>query len=142
MPAIPFTPIWLLSALLIMFNSIGLTGEIIYQNLDKSILIISPAENGISIFHQAASPTGTVVLNLPIIENNAPDSTPLPPDSYPAPESTPESTPGTPTPTLIPVQTGSANVPIVFGALAIISVILLAWFFVGYLPSRNRGDLS
>ena len=142
MPAIPFSPIWLLSALLIIFNSIGLSGEIIYRKLDKSILYTYPGENGILILNQAAAPTGTVVLNLPIIENNAPDSTPLPPDSLPAPESTPENTLGTPTPTAIPVQTGSANVPIVLGALAIITVILLAWFFVGYLPSRNRGEPS
>jgi hypothetical protein len=138
----PFSLIWLLSALLILFNSIGLSGEIINRQLDKSILNNFPGENENSICYQAALPTNTVIINLPIIENNAPISTPLSPESYPAPESSPENPPGTPTPTPIPVQTGSANVPIVLGALAIISVILLAWFFLGYLPSRIKDKPS
>lgn len=138
----PFSLIWLISALLILFNSIGMSGEIIYRQLDKLDLNSYPGENDNSMVYQAASPTSTVIINLPIIENNAPISTPSSPDNYPAPESSPESPPGTPTPTPIPVQTGSANVPIVLGALAIISVILLAWFFVGYLPSRNMDEPS
>ena len=49
-----------------------------------------------------------------------------------------EPDPGTPTPTPIPIQRGSTNLPIVFGALAIVIVIILAWFFVGFLPKRDK----
>jgi hypothetical protein len=80
------------------------------------------------------------MFNLPIVEHNVPVSTPIPNEIYPAPGVVIESTPGTPTPTPIPVQSGSDNLPIVIGALAIIIVILFAWFFVGYIPSRNKGE--
>ena len=82
------------------------------------------------------SPTETIIVNLPIIEHNA-QATPEPVGGDFA-EIDAETDPGTPTPTPIPVQRGSTNLPIVIGALAIILVIILAWFFVGYLPSRNR----
>jgi hypothetical protein len=87
---------------------------------------------------QSNSPTQTIVFNLPIIEQNSPTSTPIPMEIYPAPEIEVDITPGTPTPTPIPVQTGSVNLPIVFGALGIMFVIILAWFFVGYLPGRKN----
>ena len=85
------------------------------------------------------SPTETIIVNLPIIEQNA-QATPEPVGgaSDDIAEIEAETDPGTPTPTPIPVQRGSTNLPIVVGALAIIIVIILAWFFVGYLPSRNR----
>jgi hypothetical protein len=87
--------------------------------------------------NQQISPTGTININLPIIEQNAQTtSEPKGDDTGSAAEV--EFEPGTPTPTPIPVQTGTVNLPIVIGALAIIIVIILAWFFVGFLPSRNR----
>lgn len=49
-----------------------------------------------------------------------------------------EPDPGTPTPTPIPIQRGSTNLPIVFGALAIVIVIILAWFFIGFLPNKYK----
>ncbi len=82
------------------------------------------------------SPTETTYVNLPIIEQNA-QTTPEPTDGSLAEVET-DTDPGTPTPTPIPVQRGSVNLPIVIGALAIILVIILAWFFVGYLPGRKR----
>ena len=82
------------------------------------------------------SPTETIYVNLPIIEQNA-QTTPEPIDGSIAEVET-DTDPGTPTPTPIPIQRGSVNLPIVIGALAIILVIILAWFFVGYLPGRKR----
>lgn len=90
------------------------------------------------------SPTETIVINLPVIENNNPNSTPIPFENYPPPglvTETPVLT-QTPTQTPIPVQTGTVNLPIVIGAVAIIVVILFAWFFVGFLPSRNIGKTT
>jgi hypothetical protein len=87
--------------------------------------------------HQIAS-TGTMVINLPIVEQNAPTSTATPIGGYPDPIlSTPSET-FTPTTTPLPVQTGSTNVPILLGAIGIIVVILIAWLFFGYLPQRPK----
>jgi hypothetical protein len=87
---------------------------------------------------QQVSPTVTIHINLPLIEQIA-QTTPEPAaaDSAAVPEVEIET--GTQTPTPIPVQSGSVNLPIVIGALAIIAVIILAWFFIGFLPNRNRG---
>jgi hypothetical protein len=86
---------------------------------------------------QQVSPTVTIHINLPLIEQIA-QTTPEPAaaDTAAVPEVEIET--GTQTPTPIPVQSGSANLPIVIGALAIIAVIILAWFFIGFLPNRNR----
>lgn len=138
MSSIPLTPIWMLTALLIVFNFVGLRSEKLNWTLRNAVDRFYIGDIGKSQFEQENSPTGTIIINLPIIEQNVPTSTPVPNNSYPAPDSGTESPPGTPTPTPIPVQTGSANLPIVIGALAIITVILLAWFFVGYLPSRSK----
>jgi len=78
-----------------------------------------------------ATATTTIVINLPIIEQNEPEITPVPDTSDQI------DTP-TPTPTPIPVQTGTTNLPIVIGAGVIIGVILLAWLFVSYLPNKNQ----
>ena len=126
--------------MLMMFSLFGSEVESLDGKIEKP-----PKLNYIIDYHQSQaegtnSPTGTLIFNLPIVEQNVPTSIPAPLDNYPAPDSGIELPPGTPTPTPIPVQTGSANVPIVIGALAIITVILLAWFFVGYLPSRNKGQ--
>ena len=80
----------------------------------------------------------TIILNLPIIEQNAPTKTPVPLNDESQADSKTEINTGTPTPQPIPVQTGSVNLPIVIGALAIMLVIILAWFFVGYLPANNK----
>jgi hypothetical protein len=90
---------------------------------------------------QSNSPTETLIFNLPIVEQNAPTETPIP-ELYPEPGSVLETPPGTPTPTPIPVQTGANNLPIVIGAFAIIFVILLAWFFISYIPARKKGKES
>jgi hypothetical protein len=88
--------------------------------------------------YQQVTATTTIVINLPIIEQNAPAATLVPLIADSSAESETELNIGTPTPTPIPAQTGSVNIPIVFGALAIILVIILAWFFVGYLPAKNK----
>jgi hypothetical protein len=41
------------------------------------------------------------------------------------------------TPTLLPPQTGSYNMPIVFGATAIVGVIVVAWLLVGLRPKKT-----
>jgi len=139
MSSIPFPLTWILPVMLMVFNLFGPEVESQDGKIENH-----PNLNYIIDYHQSQaegtnSPTGTLIFNLPIVEQNVPTSIPVPLDNYPAPDSGIELPPGTPTPTPIPVQTGSANVPIVIGALAIITVILLAWFFVGYLPSRNKG---
>jgi len=97
---------------------------------------INPESQNIRSLQQI-SPTVTININLPLIEQNA-QTTPEPvaDDSVAGPEV--EIDTGTPTPTPIPVQSGSVNLPIVIGALVIIIVIILAWFFVGFLPNRSR----
>ena len=136
MSFLQYFPTWFFALSLVLFNSIGWVHERIIE-----ISVDNPVESQIrdydqSQFQQAPSPTGTIVFNLPVIENSIANATPGPSDGYPEPESTLEIPTGTPTPTSIPVQTGSVNVPIVLGALAIITVIILAWFFAGYLPSK------
>jgi len=86
---------------------------------------------------QQVSPTETIYINLPIIEQNA-QTTPEPVAEDPGAVTDVEIDIGTPTPTPIPIQSGSENLPIVIGALAIIIVIILAWFFIGFLPNRSR----
>lgn len=82
--------------------------------------------------------TATIIVNLPIIEQNAPTKTPIPLNDDSQADSETELNTGTPTYQPISVQTGSVNLPIVIGALAIMLVIILAWFFVGYLPAKNK----
>ena len=97
------------------------------------------SENEYVALEQQATSTGTLVINLPIVEQNAPTSTSTPIGGYPGPiQATPSET-FTPTPTPLPVQTGSTNVPIVLGVIGIIFVILIAWLFFGYLPQRSKG---
>jgi hypothetical protein len=90
-------------------------------------------------FRIQSTPSITSVVNLPIIEQNAPPATPTPINGYPVPILVTPINTFTPTVTPIPIQTGSTNVPIVIGALAIIAVVVLAWFFVGYIPRRTKG---
>ena len=126
---------WLLTILVFVINYFGFSNASFSWKVENSIHYGQDALIG-----QSNSPTGTIVFNLPIIEQSIPTTTPIPNENYPAPESGVEIVPGTPTPIPIPVQTGSDNVPIVIGAFAIIIVILLAWFFIGYFPSRNKGE--
>ncbi|MCK4726136.1 MAG: hypothetical protein KAT29_10045 [Anaerolineales bacterium] len=126
---------WLLTILVFVINYLGFSDASLSWKVENTIHYGQD-----SLIGQSISPTGTIIFNLPIIEQNVPPSTPVPNENYPAPETGFETVPGTPTPTPIPVQTGSDNVPIVIGAFAIIIVILLAWFFIGYLPSRNKGE--
>ena len=126
---------WLLTIFVFVINYVGFSNTSLSWKVGNTIQYSHD-----SLTEQSISPTGTIIINLPIIEQNVPTSTPLPNENYPAPESGVETVPGTPTPTPIPIQTGSENIPIVIGAFAIIIVILLAWFFIGYLPSRNKGE--
>lgn len=138
MSANPIFSSWLLTFLVVGFSYIGFSGENLTRKVEKSIRGTSIRYIHPAPLEQSNAPTVTNVVNLPLIEQNAATSTPVPNENYPAPESEIETDPGTPTPTPIPVQSGSENLPIVIGAFAIIVVILLAWFFVGYLPSRNQ----
>lgn len=80
----------------------------------------------------------TSIINFPIIEQHSITTTPIPPsDQFPT-ETEVEIITSTPTSTPIPVQTGNVNIPIVFGALGIILVIIAAWFIVGYLPAKGN----
>jgi hypothetical protein len=97
---------------------------------------INPETKNYRSFQQV-SPTETIYINLPIIEQNA-QTTPEPVTDDSAAVTEIESDSGTPTPTPIPVQSGSVNLPIVIGALAIIIVIILAWFIISFLPNRSR----
>ena len=115
--------------------------EINVSLLEKGMYVIriSNSEKEYVALEQQASSTGTLVINLPIVEQNAPTSTSTPIGGYPGPiQATPSET-FTPTPTPIPIQTGSTNVPIVLGVIGIIFVILIAWLFFGYLPQRSKG---
>jgi hypothetical protein len=80
----------------------------------------------------------TLLVNLPIVEQNAPAATLAPVVDSSESNAVEETDTGTPTPNPIPVQTGSENFPIVIGALTIIVVIILTWFFVRYLPNKNK----
>lgn len=67
----------------------------------------------------------TKVFNLPMVQQEAPfpiGTSQISGEQLPPP---------TPTPTPIPPQTYEDNAPIVFGAMAIVLIIILAWFFVG-----------
>jgi hypothetical protein len=82
--------------------------------------------------------TTTSSVNLPIVEQNSPKTTAVANDVN---SETANLTPGitaTPTPTPIPPQSGSVNIPIVLGALAIITVVVFAWFFFYYLPKKKK----
>lgn len=140
MPAIRIALIWFLSLFLIMHTSVEISNEKLNGKMESNLYSYSTRHNDRSQIEGSTSPTGTLMFNLPIVEHNVPVSTPIPNEIYPAPGAVIESTPGTPTPIPIPVQSGSDNLPIVIGALAIIIVILFAWFFVGYIPSRNKGE--
>ena len=85
-----------------------------------------------------ATPSTTVIVNLPIIEQNVSMETPSPQNNVSQSELTTPLETLTPTPTPIPQQSGSTNLPIVIGAAAIISVVVLAWLFVSYLPNKNK----
>lgn len=117
---------------LIIFSA-SVTPYQFYKSLNRDI----SAQNSLTSM-QAVTATGTMVINLPIIEQNAPTSTPTPIGGYPGPDQATPSETYTPTPTPIPVQTGSTNLPIVIGVIGIIVVILVAWLFFGYLPQRSR----
>ena len=87
---------------------------------------------------QFNTPSTTVIVNLPIIEQNVSMETPSPQNNDSESELTAPLETLTPTPTPIPQQTGSTNLPIVIGAAAIIAVVVLAWIFVSYLPKKNK----
>ena len=84
------------------------------------------------------TPSTTVIVNLPIIEQNVSMETPSPQNNDSESELTAPLETLTPTPTSIPQQTGSTNLPIVIGAAAIITVVVLAWLFASYLPNKNK----
>jgi len=71
------------------------------------------------------TPEPTNALNLPIVQQEAPLFTGTPSGQFPLPSQT-----------MIPIppQPPEVNAPIVFGAIVIVSIILLAWFFVGRHP--------
>jgi len=84
------------------------------------------------------TPSTAVTVNLPIIEQNVSMETPSPQKNDSESEITAPLETQTPTPTPIPQQTGSTNLPIVIGAAAIITVVVLAWLIVSYLPNKNK----
>jgi hypothetical protein len=88
--------------------------------------------------NRLVTPSTTSIVNLPIIEQNVAQETPSPESENPEPEIIVVLETFTPTPTPIPQQTGSTNLPIVIGAAAIILVVVLAWFFVSYLPEKKE----
>ena len=70
----------------------------------------------------------THVINLPLVEQNAPATTPIPPSNEELlilPVSSQTETP-TATATIFPQQTTAANLPIVVGAMVILGIIVLA----------------
>lgn len=87
---------------------------------------------------QFITPSTTVIVNLPIIEQNVSPETPSPESNDPESNLIVALETLTPTPTPIPQQTGSTNLSIVIGAAAIIAVVVLAWLFVSYLPNKNK----
>lgn len=130
---------WIYPVLIVMTNLSATPAKILISRFEDNILQEDRRNQQISPVLQTTSPTGTLIFNLPIVEQNAPTETPIP-EIYPAPGAGIETPIGTPTPTPIPVQTGANNLPIVIGAFAIIFVIVLAWFFIGYLPASNKGE--
>ena len=84
------------------------------------------------------TPSTTVIVNLPIIEQNVSMETPSPQNNESESELAAPFETLTPTPTPIPQQTGSTNLPIVIGAATIITVVVLAWLFVSYLPNKKK----
>ena len=132
---------WILTCLIVVVNFSSNPVGSLSGNFENGISQDEVHSKQNSPDLQTNSPTETLVFNLPIVEQNAPTETPIP-ELYPEPGSIVETPPGTATPTPIPIQTGANNLPIVIGALAIIFVILLAWFFIGYLPARNKGEES
>ena len=75
----------------------------------------------------------TQVINLPLIEQNAPAATPIPSFLEGKLISDGSSVTETPTATatIFPQQTGATNLPITLGALIILGVIVLTWLFFG-----------
>ncbi|UCD98441.1 MAG: hypothetical protein JSV42_16035 [Chloroflexota bacterium] len=108
---------------------------VLAAELEEMVASSNQSNNNLSkIEYLQSTTTVTVIINLPIIEHDNMTETPVPIIT----ELAEEIPTGTPTPTPIPVQTGSVNIPIVFGAMAIISVIILAWFFIRFLPKRSK----
>jgi hypothetical protein len=75
----------------------------------------------------------THVINLPLIEQNAPATTPIPSFLEEILISDGSSVTETPTATatIFPQQTGATNLPITLGALIILGVIVLTWLIFG-----------
>lgn len=108
---------------------------VLAAELEEMVASSNQSNNNLSkIEYLQSTTTVTVIINLPIIEHDNMTETPVPIFT----ELAEEIPTGTHTPTPIPVQTGSVNIPIVFGAMAIISVIILAWFFIRFLPKRSK----
>jgi hypothetical protein len=77
----------------------------------------------------------THVINLPLVEQNAPATTPIPPSNEEIlilAGSKGTETP-TPTATIFPQQTTAANLSIVVGAMVILGIIVLAGLIFGRL---------
>lgn len=126
-------------AILLAFSIILVASA--YKPFFYSVLAKPGAHAGEFPQHQEVDlqlePQGTTFVNLPLIEeNSARDPSGASADTVLISELSQEVT-ITPTPTPIPQQGASVNIPIVLGALAIILVVILAWFFVYYLPGRR-----
>lgn len=90
--------------------------------------------------HPTPTPLPTQVAIIPLVEQGQGDfrSTSTPPGGQAlTPEATGLFTP-TVTPTFIPPQDTSTNIPIVFGAMMIVVVIVVAWFFVSRSEIRSK----
>ena len=86
------------------------------------------------------TPATTEIITLPLVEQNSGDGIPSPVvESLTLQETpVPEVPEPTPTPTILPPQTGTANLPIVVGAAVIFSIIIMAWLLVGWRPKRPQ----
>lgn len=136
----PYLPSLIITLLILVSYSLGFSHTADITRLAQISAIRFELDHQSSQVEQLDSATVTVVISLPIVEHSDATPTPIPNEIYPAPGTAFASTPGTPTPTPIPEQTGAFNLPIILGALGIMLVIILAWFFIGFLPSRNKGS--
>ena len=88
---------------------------------------ITPASGNFPTITITPTPVATNVINLPIVQQDASIQT--------SGEQTP---PPTITPTPVPPQSIEDNAPIVFGAVVIVLIIILAWLIVGRRIIENR----
>jgi hypothetical protein len=102
------------------------------QNPDQNLFLLdddrsTPTLGNFPTITTTPTPDATNVIILPIVQQDASLQT--------SGELTP---PPTITPTPVPPQSIEENAPIVFGAVVIVLIIILAWFVVGRKIIENR----